>query len=84
MFRPVDQRFLQIVYDFAVHPEDEDFHTQFAQGYSSERRDEFWPPGGGTRHRANRLCSRAQSAERAQECEQINMSYLLGTEIVIR
>jgi len=46
MFRPVDQRFLQIVYDFAVHPEDEDFLTKFAKGYRRDEGKHFWgvPP----------------------------------------
>jgi hypothetical protein len=29
---------------FAVHPEQEDFLTKFAKGYSCARGDEFWSP----------------------------------------
>jgi hypothetical protein len=48
MFRPVDQRFLQIVYDFAVHPDDEDFHTEFAQDHCAARAKQLLAPAPGT------------------------------------
>ena len=36
----------------------EEFHTQFAQGYASERAKRFWPPGVGVG--ASILCANAE------------------------
>jgi hypothetical protein len=52
---------------FAVRPVDEDFLTEFAEGYSSERELEFLPLPPASRQVESEMCSCAHCAEHARE-----------------
>ena len=68
----------------AAHPEHEEFLTKFAEGYSSERGDEFWPPGVGIGTKElliNHAVKRIKQTSNKQSCvTRINFVCLFASD----